>query len=160
MSTASPACAAHGFSNIAGPARRAGRDRGAERPQLRLDASRICTFVSKFSIVASIATPVCGETSSRLPAFSLFLPGSCPNYRDRRNKRRQIGRQPPNRFESLACDIREHAVFNVSLVVIRLVAAEVIGVEPSFIVMVYAAAAGISRICNDDPLLRVNFAFC
>src|SRR5712672_3363567 len=24
-----------------------------------------------------------GETSSRLPAFSLFLPGSCPNYRDR-----------------------------------------------------------------------------
>jgi hypothetical protein len=27
-----------------------------------------------------------GETSSRLPAFSLFLPGSCPNYRDRRNK--------------------------------------------------------------------------
>jgi hypothetical protein len=25
------------------------------------------------------------ETSSRLPAFSLFLPGSCPNYRDRRN---------------------------------------------------------------------------
>ena len=26
------------------------------------------------------------ETSSRLPAFSLFLPGSCPNYRDRRNK--------------------------------------------------------------------------
>jgi hypothetical protein len=26
-----------------------------------------------------------GETSSRLPAFSLFLPGSCPNYRDRRN---------------------------------------------------------------------------
>jgi putative endonuclease len=28
-----------------------------------------------------------GETSSRLPAFSLFLPGSCPNYRDRRKKR-------------------------------------------------------------------------
>src|ERR1700720_2664728 len=28
-----------------------------------------------------------GETSSRLPAFSLFLPGSCPNYRDRRCKR-------------------------------------------------------------------------
>ena len=26
-----------------------------------------------------------GETSSRLPAFSLFLPESCPNYRDRRN---------------------------------------------------------------------------
>src|SRR5690348_624084 len=25
-----------------------------------------------------------GETSSRLPAFSLFLPGSCPNYRHRR----------------------------------------------------------------------------
>jgi hypothetical protein len=25
-----------------------------------------------------------GETSSRLPAFSLFLPGSCPNNRDRR----------------------------------------------------------------------------
>src|SRR6202007_3290079 len=25
-----------------------------------------------------------GETSSRLPAFSLFLPGTCPNYRDRR----------------------------------------------------------------------------
>jgi hypothetical protein len=25
-----------------------------------------------------------GETTSRLPAFSLFLPGSCPNYRDRR----------------------------------------------------------------------------
>ena len=28
-----------------------------------------------------------GETSSRLPAFSLFLPGSCPNYRDRRTSR-------------------------------------------------------------------------
>src|SRR6201984_2866384 len=28
-----------------------------------------------------------GETSSRLPAFSLFLPGSCPNYRDRRSRR-------------------------------------------------------------------------
>ena len=28
-----------------------------------------------------------GETSSRLPAFSLFLPGSCPNYRDRRTVR-------------------------------------------------------------------------
>src|ERR1700756_3397322 len=28
-----------------------------------------------------------GETSSRLPAFSLFLPGSCPNYRDRRTLR-------------------------------------------------------------------------
>ena len=27
-----------------------------------------------------------GETSSRLPAFSLFLPGSCPNNRDRRRK--------------------------------------------------------------------------
>jgi hypothetical protein len=27
-----------------------------------------------------------GETTSRLPAFSLFLPGSCPNYRDRRNE--------------------------------------------------------------------------
>src|SRR5690242_9335296 len=26
-----------------------------------------------------------GETSSRLPAFSLFLPGSCPNYRHRRS---------------------------------------------------------------------------
>src|ERR1700747_2619832 len=25
-----------------------------------------------------------GEPRSRLPAFSLFLPGSCPNYRDRR----------------------------------------------------------------------------
>src|SRR6185312_8519939 len=29
-----------------------------------------------------------GETSSRLPAFSLFLPGSCPNYRDRRTRSR------------------------------------------------------------------------
>src|SRR5580704_2986920 len=28
-----------------------------------------------------------GETSSRPPAFSLFLPGSCPNYRDRRTNR-------------------------------------------------------------------------
>src|ERR1700757_3500363 len=26
-----------------------------------------------------------GETSSRLPAFSLFLPGTCPNNRDRCN---------------------------------------------------------------------------
>jgi hypothetical protein len=25
-----------------------------------------------------------GETTSRLPAFSLFLPGTCPNTRDRR----------------------------------------------------------------------------
>jgi hypothetical protein len=24
------------------------------------------------------------QTSSRLPAFSLFFPGSCPNNRDRR----------------------------------------------------------------------------
>ena len=31
-----------------------------------------------------------GETSSRLPAFSLFLPGSCPNYRDRRTTARSI----------------------------------------------------------------------
>ena len=30
-----------------------------------------------------------GETSSRLPAFSLFLPGSCPNNRDRRTGQRQ-----------------------------------------------------------------------
>jgi hypothetical protein len=29
-----------------------------------------------------------GETSSRLPAFSLFLPGRCPNNRNRRNHRR------------------------------------------------------------------------
>jgi hypothetical protein len=28
-----------------------------------------------------------GETSSRLPAFSLFLPGTCPNNRDRRMAR-------------------------------------------------------------------------
>src|SRR5947208_14667276 len=27
-----------------------------------------------------------GETSSRLPAFSLFLPGTCPNNRDRRRQ--------------------------------------------------------------------------
>jgi len=27
-----------------------------------------------------------GETSSRLPAFSLLLPGTCPNNRDRRNQ--------------------------------------------------------------------------
>src|ERR1700745_4366536 len=27
-----------------------------------------------------------GETSGRPPAFSLFLPGSCPNTRDRRRK--------------------------------------------------------------------------
>ena len=27
-----------------------------------------------------------GETSSRLPAFSLFLPGTCPNNRDRRSR--------------------------------------------------------------------------
>src|SRR5205807_2453250 len=32
-----------------------------------------------------------GETSSRLPAFSLFLPGSCPNYRDRRSQRAAPG---------------------------------------------------------------------
>src|SRR5436309_4287971 len=31
-----------------------------------------------------------GETTSRLPAFSLFLPGSCPNYRDRRRGRAAI----------------------------------------------------------------------
>jgi hypothetical protein len=31
-----------------------------------------------------------GETSSRLPAFSLFLPGSCPNYRDRRKWRNAV----------------------------------------------------------------------
>ena len=31
-----------------------------------------------------------GETSSRPPAFSLFLPGSCPNYRDRRMLNRAL----------------------------------------------------------------------
>src|SRR3954453_9735059 len=30
-----------------------------------------------------------GETSSRLPAFSLFLPGTCPNNRDRRMTERE-----------------------------------------------------------------------
>src|ERR1700741_2268455 len=38
-----------------------------------------------------------GETSSRLPAFSLFLPGSCPNYRDRRSRRL------PGHGHSLGC---------------------------------------------------------
>ena len=33
-----------------------------------------------------------GETSSGLPAFSLFLPGSCPNYRDRRRHPRTMRR--------------------------------------------------------------------
>ena len=37
-----------------------------------------------------------GETSSRLPAFSLFLPGSCPNYRDRR-KVQSLSRFSPSR---------------------------------------------------------------
>ena len=32
-----------------------------------------------------------GEISSRLPAFSLFLPGSCPNYRDRRRSLPLLG---------------------------------------------------------------------
>ena len=41
MSTASQACAARGFSNIAGPARRAGRDRGAERPLRRVEIQQI-----------------------------------------------------------------------------------------------------------------------
>src|SRR6201984_3087771 len=37
-----------------------------------------------------------GETSSRLPAFSLFLPGSCPNYQDRRSLReRRLGSDAP-----------------------------------------------------------------
>src|ERR1700720_2821665 len=31
------------------------------------------------------ADAVAGLVSTRLPAFSLFLPGSCPNYRDRRS---------------------------------------------------------------------------
>ncbi|TMK37974.1 MAG: hypothetical protein E6G70_30535 [Alphaproteobacteria bacterium] len=31
-----------------------------------------------------------GETSSRLPAFSLLLPGTCPNNRDRRSRHRSI----------------------------------------------------------------------
>src|SRR5712675_701269 len=38
------------------------------------------------------------ETSSRLPAFSLFLPGSCPNYRDRRttgNRRSSVDKAKP-----------------------------------------------------------------
>ena len=42
-----------------------------------------------------------GETSSRLPAFSLFLPGSCPNYRDRRNVRSLIAGTDSN-FECIA----------------------------------------------------------
>jgi hypothetical protein len=36
-----------------------------------------------------------GETSSRLPAISLFLPGSCPNYRDRRSQPHPIGKVRP-----------------------------------------------------------------
>src|SRR6266550_3010556 len=34
------------------------------------------------------------QTSSRLPAFSLFFPGSCPNNRDRRSTRAHSGRPP------------------------------------------------------------------
>jgi len=37
-----------------------------------------------------------GETSSRLPAFSLFLPGSCPNYRDRRRRSTEQNTIPDN----------------------------------------------------------------
>jgi hypothetical protein len=39
-----------------------------------------------------------GETSSRLPAFSLFLPGSCPNYRDRRTAKAQERAEPEVRI--------------------------------------------------------------
>src|SRR5580692_4262470 len=35
-----------------------------------------------------------GETSSRLPAFSLFLPGTCPNTRDRRRVGPVTGARP------------------------------------------------------------------
>jgi hypothetical protein len=39
------------------------------------------------------------ETSSRLPAFSLFLPGSCPNNRNRRSQRPwQKGYKDEKRF--------------------------------------------------------------
>src|SRR3954464_5530476 len=40
-----------------------------------------------------------GETSSRLPAFSLFLPGTCPNNRDRRIQPRPT---PPLPAEALS----------------------------------------------------------
>jgi hypothetical protein len=42
-----------------------------------------------------------GETSSRLPAFSLFLPGSCPNYRDRRSDIR------PSRYHYIGQDLTD-----------------------------------------------------
>src|SRR5260370_23365111 len=32
------------------------------------------------------------QTSSRLPAFSLFLPGTCPNNRDRRTRMDRLGK--------------------------------------------------------------------
>ena len=41
-----------------------------------------------------------GETSSRLPAFSLFLPGTCPNTRDRR---RQCPSPPSLRPAARSC---------------------------------------------------------
>src|SRR3984893_14063859 len=37
-----------------------------------------------------------GETSSRLPAFSLFLPGTCPNNRDRRRRSTEQNKIPDN----------------------------------------------------------------
>jgi hypothetical protein len=41
-----------------------------------------------------------GETSSRPPAFSLFLPGSCPNTRDRRTCPSYVrGAKPAIRLE-------------------------------------------------------------
>jgi hypothetical protein len=36
-----------------------------------------------------------GETTSRLPAFSLFLPGTCPNTRDRRKLLTECMEAPP-----------------------------------------------------------------
>ena len=44
-----------------------------------------------------------GETSSRLPAFSLFLPGTCPNTRDRRSPR-HAGAAPPRQLGGVAAD--------------------------------------------------------
>jgi hypothetical protein len=47
------------------------------------------------------------ETSSRLPAFSLFLPGSCPNYRDRRRCRTYDCRLTPDERARILIAARE-----------------------------------------------------
>src|SRR5947209_364997 len=56
-----------------------------------------------------------GETSNRLPAFSLFLPGSCPNNRDRRKLLTRTGLDWTRKYPPIATALRNLSVGNAYL---------------------------------------------